>query len=412
MAAKRSSTPGARRPKSRPSARRAGKRTAKSRNPPSARKPQSDRLLAAAILLAERGAAVEALRQAKAILDADPGHWRTMSFIANILWRMDQPESALQALAATIDHAPDEAGIQTDLAVKFIKAALDTKKDIDRAIAIGEKTLDRHGPTLPLLNALVNAQARAGRYAEALKTTNMGVALFPDTREFYHDKSILLMRMGRTEEALEAFVRTIRPDLENTRDKFDVRANYTALAAGYDDNNLHQSFSERMARLVLGLVGSTLAKRVLDAGCGTGLLGTHLKAARLVGIDLSPEMLAKARARGIYAELVEGDMVAAMTGLDERFDIIASSCALYHIADLAPFFRESARLLDSGGYLFFSVDPAPDSMDIGITAPGEYAHSRRYLRRLAAETGFAEAAIKTMEHRATPGFWCAFRRGA
>jgi hypothetical protein len=49
-------------------------------------------------------------------------------------------------------------------------------------------------------------------------------------------------------------------------------------------------------------------------------------------------------------------------------------------------------------------------MDIGVTTPGEYAHSRRYLRRLAAETGFAEVAIKIMEHRVYPGFWCALRR--
>jgi predicted TPR repeat methyltransferase len=80
------------------------------------------------------------------------------------------------------------------------------------------------------------------------------------------------------------------------------------------------------------------------------------------------------------------------------------------MADLAPYFRQAARLLEPGGNLFFSVDPAPDDMEIGESGPGEYAHSRSYLRRCAAETGFSEVAIAVMGHRATPGFWCAFRK--
>ena len=404
MAAKRSSTPGARHPKNRSNMRRAGKRATKTR------KPTSDQLLAVAVRLARRGNAMDALGQAKAIVDADPGHWRALGFIANILWRMEQPESALQALAATIDHAPDEAKVQIDLAAKFISAALKTKKDLERAVAIGERTLNRHGPTWPLLNALVNVQAQAGHLAESLKTVHLGTTLFPDKIEFQRHKSVLLTRMGRLEESLEAFAHTIRPNLKNSRSISDVRSRYTALAPGYDNNTLHQSFSERMAKFVFGLVGSTLNKRILDAGCGTGLLATRMKAACLVGIDKSPDMLAQARARGIYAELIEGDLVQAMSQRTDSFDLVISACVLYHIANLAPFFREAARILIPGGYLFLSVDPAPDTMEMGATAPGEYAHSRRYLRRVAAETGFTEAAIKIMEHRATPGFWCAFRR--
>ena len=404
MAVQRSSKPGARRPKKRSTSRPTGKRAAKTS--PSV----SDRRLAAAVALAKHGKAVTALNRAKAILDADPGHWPTLSFVANILWRMDQHESALHTLAATIDHAPDDAETQTDLAVKYIKAAVHTKKDLSRAIAYGEKTLDHHGPSPPLLNALVNAQAHAGRWSDSLKSANLGIARFPDHRGFNHDKSVILMRLGRPEEAIEAFAHTIRPSQKNARNQSDVRTQYTALAGGYDDNALHRSFSERMAKFVLGLLGSTLNMHILDAGCGTGLLATCLKAARLVGIDRSPEMLAQARARGAYAELVEGDLVRAMAKRTDRFDLAISACVLYHLADLAPFFQEAARLVNPGGHLFLSVDPAPDHLDFGETNPGEYAHSRRYLRELAAETGFAEAAIKIMDHRSTPGFWCAFRR--
>ena len=49
-------------------------------------------------------------------------------------------------------------------------------------------------------------------------------------------------------------------------------------------------------------------------------------------------------------------------------------------------------------------------MEIGVSGEGEYAHSRAYVRRLAAATGFAEIAVRIMAHRGNPGFWWAFRR--
>ncbi len=45
-----------------------------------------------------------------------------------------------------------------------------------------------------------------------------------------------------------------------------------------------------------------------------------------------------------------------------------------------------------------------------MAAQGEFAHSRRYVRRLAAESGLEEAAIEILEHRFYPGFYCAFRK--
>ena len=51
---------------------------------------------------------------------------------------------------------------------------------------------------------------------------------------------------------------------------------------------------------------------MLDAGCGTGLCGPLIApyARRLVGVDLSERMLAQARARDVYDELVKGELTA------------------------------------------------------------------------------------------------------
>ncbi len=92
-----------------------------------------------------------------------------------------------------------------------------------------------------------------------------------------------------------------------------------------------------------------------------------------------------------------------------EYDAVISSCALYHIADLDAFFASAERVLQAGGLLCFSVDPATEPFEIAQTAQGEFAHSRRYLRRVAASQGFQELDIRILEHRMYPGFYCAFR---
>ena len=54
--------------------------------------------------------------------------------------------------------------------------------------------------------------------------------------------------------------------------------------------------------------------RILDLGCGTGLSGAAFKdlAAKLHGVDLSPAMIEKSRAREIYDRLSEDDVVGAV----------------------------------------------------------------------------------------------------
>src|SRR5207249_5008145 len=96
---------------------------------------------------------------------------------------------------------------------------------------------------------------------------------------------------------------------------------------------------------------------VLDAGCGTGLCGSSLRkhARRLVGVDLSEQMIARARARGAYDELAVSELTAFLQARDTSFDVIVSADTLIYIGDLRPFFEAAARRLTAGGLLVFTV---------------------------------------------------------
>lgn len=253
-----------------------------------------------------------------------------------------------------------------------------------------------------------------GKYDVAASVLERAMALAPGQRTISHNLADALNRLGRKEEAVEAFSKSTSPWNRDTPPPAPatLRQAYARLSADYDSNALHQSFPQRVVHYLTQHSPDHPLGRVLELGCGTGALAARLPpgVTHLAGIDQSPEMLAKARARGEYDDLMEGDMVAVMATLTGPVDTVIAACVLYHIADLAPVFAQVARLLGPGGVFTLSTDPVHDQCDIGETVPGEYCHSRAYLRRTAQICGLTEIAMDIDVHRGAPGFWCSFAK--
>jgi ubiquinone/menaquinone biosynthesis C-methylase UbiE len=79
------------------------------------------------------------------------------------------------------------------------------------------------------------------------------------------------------------------------------------------------------AEALAGALGA--ADAVLDAGCGTGLVGRELDGrieAAIDGIDLSPGMLEQARDKGVYRHLAEADLTARLAFPDNTYDGVVS----------------------------------------------------------------------------------------
>lgn len=262
-----------------------------------------------------------------------------------------------------------------------------------------------------LLNIWGKSLNHLSRFPEALEKFQQARILAPDEKSIARNISISLLGCGEDEKAIQCFSETTAP-WSGAGEAKDIVNLYAGEAPSYDDNEVQRFLPERLVDFVREVVPNHRIEAALDLACGTGLLADHLPQENiaLVGIDLSPDMLAGAARKGRYRSLIQGDMVAAMAGLNESFDTVFACACLNYLSDLQPLFANVARALNPGGIFAFSVDPSLDSQDIGVTAPGEYCHSRKYLRRLAAEVGFEEAAITIGRHRGTPGFWCVFRK--
>ena len=93
-------------------------------------------------------------------------------------------------------------------------------------------------------------------------------------------------------------------------------------------------------------------REAADLACGTGRTGVWLArrgVGAIDGVDLTPEMLAAAQAKGIYRRLVLADL--AGSGLEPAaYDLVTACLVDEHLADLGPLYREAFRLTRSGGY--------------------------------------------------------------
>ena len=100
------------------------------------------------------------------------------------------------------------------------------------------------------------------------------------------------------------------------------------------------------------------AATIFDIGCGTGLTCVLLAAKgyeNLDGIDLSPDMVRVAGQRGIYRELLVGDVNQDLERDDASYDGVISSGTFTHGHVGAQPLDEIFRILKPGGYLACTV---------------------------------------------------------
>ena len=107
----------------------------------------------------------------------------------------------------------------------------------------------------------------------------------------------------------------------------------------------------------------------------------------LTGVDLSPKMLEKAHALGLYDALFNANVDTFLAQRAAEFDLVVATDLFIYIGDMREIFAGSSRALRPRGLFAFSVEQF-DGGDFILQATKRYAQSEPYLRRLAADHGF------------------------
>jgi predicted TPR repeat methyltransferase len=336
-----------------------------------------DEAVAIAIGLQQRDQWVAAGDIYRQILAVAPDAPAAVHYSGVLAHQEGRSEEAVALIQRSLALEPNRADWHSNLAI-VLRDRLELPAAIDacrRAIALDPDHANAHNNLGVLLRAQGNAADAEAAYRAAIRAS-------PDHSDAYTNLGILLNAQQRTHEAVICFCKviTFRPKHpearrllalahwtlgeadqavavfeEWLRDEPDhpIARHMLAACSGRDVparasdafieetfDNFAGSFDAKLAQLsyrapalVAGMLADIQASKsldILDAGCGTGLCGPLVApyARRLIGVDLSARMLAQARAKNVYDELVRSELTAYLYDSPGAFDAIVSADTL------------------------------------------------------------------------------------
>jgi predicted TPR repeat methyltransferase len=290
--------------------------------------------------------------------------------------------------------------------------------------------------------AYADAALSEGDHAAAVDLAEQALELAPRFAPAHALLGRALAALGRREAAVAALSRALELEPDDALGvridlaRLDVLAADQAVGPGYvralfDDyagsfeRHLIKNLNYRGPDLLRAAVRRARAaqgcklwfRRVLDLGCGTGLVAKALAGAyaAIEGIDLSPRMLARARRARLYKRLHEADLATFLKHEPAASaDLVIAADVFVYMAALDEVFRETHRVLGRDGLFAFTVQ-AHDGDGVVLGEDARYAHGETYLRGLAAETGFTTALFEPVSTRQdrgvdVPGFLLVLER--
>lgn len=380
---------------------------------------QVDALHFLGVLTAQRGQHEQAADLIRRALELNPQYADAWNNLGNVLTALERPEEAAEAYRRTVELAPGHVGAYGNLGV-----ALTQLGRLEEAIAACRQAIALAPDIAESYFNLGTALLAQGDHEGTIAAYQETVRRQPNHTRAYKALSLLFYKLDRREDATELFQSWLEQNPDDTAARHLLAASSGCDVPGRAADDYVQTMFDEMAddfdrhlhhlgyrapELLAEAVATTLGAPagtldVLDAGCGTGLCGPLLRpyARRLIGVDLSPGMVDKARARGGYDELVVAELTAFLAERLASYDLIVSADTLVYFGDLAPLFTAAAAALRPNGRLAFTVEEIPDaetSTGFNLALSGRYRHSVAYLRQTLAEAGLTLATLDQVSPR-------------
>jgi predicted TPR repeat methyltransferase len=392
-----------------------------------------------AILFQKEGHLDDAAKMYQLLMDVVPDHPDVLHFAGMVAHRQGKSDEGIALIERSLAVAPDRADCYSNLGIIYrAKGMLDRAiESYERALALNPQHANAHNNLGVLLKASGRVQDAEGEYRKA-------IAIDPSHIDAYTNLGIVLGIQRRTAEAIACYrkVQELSPGHEEARrllaisyvtlgeiDKAVaiyeqwlaeepgnpiathmlaactarnvpprapdgyIEATFDAFAQYFDAKLAMLSYqAPQIVAALLADAGVEPGKSldILDAGCGTGLCGPLVApyARRLVGVDLSPGMLLRAKERGVYDDLVKGELTAYLQGHLDAFDVIISADTLVYFGALEEVVAAAAQALRPGGWLIFTVEAVAggaEDVEYQIATHGRYQHRQAYLERVLGQ---------------------------
>ncbi|MBC8122568.1 MAG: tetratricopeptide repeat protein [Gemmatimonadaceae bacterium] len=404
----------------------------------------TDAHFALGVALQAKGGLDEAGRHLQKTLKLNPNHVDAHFTLSTVLQAQGKHDEAVRHLQKALRLRPDHAKAHNNLGVLFKEQGR-----LDEAVLHYCEALRFEPDFADAHNNLGIALKGQGKFNEAILHYRQSLRSQPDAAETHYNLGLALQATGNLSEALESYQNALqqlefaeahfgvgsvlkdqgrfdeaaasyrqalqlRPDFAEAQHYLAVVGGVplpdaaspeyvTMLFDGYAerfDHHLTETLSYRtpefLHRAVVAVMARDQLLKVMDLGCGTGLCGSLFRplAHTLIGVDLSAQMVDKARSRAVYDHLIVGDMQTCLLAAQSGFDLILAADVFVYVGHLLPIFQASFAALCEGGHFAFSVEAVEDE-PYTLLPNGRFAHSIAYVRQTSIAAGFAEVSVES-----------------
>ena len=373
------------------------------------------------VLLHQRGRSEDGIEYIKRAIAENPGYVDAHNNLGNVYKETGDAERAVASYRNVIGLVPNHAGALNNLGV-----VLKELGEFDEAVASLRQAIALEPGRADFYQNLGNAYRKQKDFSKSAEAFRHSIALQPYQADAYKSLWRTLYLAREFEEAAKVLRQWLGFDPDNpvaqhtyaahmggdqiperASDGY-VRQTFDGFAGSFD--NVLERLDYRAPSLVAKAVGAVRDPpqghlAVLDAGCGTGLCGPLLRpyANRLIGVDLSPKMLAKAVGRRVYEDLVEAELVGYLDRTPASFDLIVSADTLVYFGELRPFLQAVRKALLPGGHLVFTLEKAKGGQGFKLNMHGRYSHALDYVETVLAEAGLKNVSIEEATLRKEAG---------
>lgn len=360
------------------------------------------------VLLHQSGKSNEGLKLIRRALELKPDYIDAHNNLGNVLKELKLFEQAEMTYRIVISLNPDFPDAHNNLGV-----ALKSQRRFHEAIKCYQQAIELNPYFADAWNNLGNAYSKADMNDEAISAYRQAILLSPQSGYSYEHLGRILYVVGRTQEAIDVYHEWHKQDPNNPIAEHMIaactglltpkRASDAYVQKVFDgyadefDESLKQleyrapQFVSDAAKKWLGTEQPVFS--ILDAGCGTGLCAQHFKpfAARLVGVDLSPGMIAKAKKLNLYDDLIVTELTEYLSRRNNEYNLIVSADTLCYFGALEDVINAAYRSLSDNGYLIFTLENALENAIEGykINPHGRYSHNEPYVRSVLENAGFS-----------------------
>ena len=302
--------------------------------------------------------------------------------------------------------------------------ALSEKGSLDTSLEFYKKLMQITPANIRAICDVSQIYIKQKKYDEALQLLENAKSITAEDEHIHLNMGVIYKLIDQFENAETSLKEALRINPNNSTAQYylSIVTGDTSVQSSPEDyvTDLFDGYAETFDEQLVGelqyktptLIGELVNKHIsadnkyniLDLGCGTGLAGIHFTSVseKMVGIDLSPKMLNKAKERNIYDELHAIDIEKYFNTHDFKPDIVISADVFVYIGDIDSIFSCVSSATNKGGIFAFSTEDTTDTDSFLLKDSGRFAHSEAYITALANKYNFsiAEQKSTTIRHEA------------